>query len=355
MKKTILFLSLIVPLAYGNILHAKSEPFMLGQEAPAHIFVNNRILTKVNGKAISVVDIMKKMDLLFYKQFPQYTSSVQARFQFYQMTWQQVLEDLIDKELVLADATEKKLPITGGDVRQEMESLFGPNIIVNLDKVGLTYDEAWKMVREDIIIRRMIYMRANLKAFKLVTPQLVRDAYEGYAKEHILPQQWLYTVVTIRDSDSKRGAEVAQAAYHLLSEEKKPLSDLANTIKEMPNSDPATKVTVSEDYKHEEKELPPANKEILETLQANSFSQPIAQKSRTDKSTVFRIFYLKEKTAGGAVPFNEVEDRLRQELMDKAVDDATVAYLDKLRKHYHIKENHLKEILSEDFQPFVLR
>ena len=29
---------------------------------------------------------------------------------------------------------------------------FGPNIIANLDKIGLTYNEAWTMVRNDIIM-----------------------------------------------------------------------------------------------------------------------------------------------------------------------------------------------------------
>ena len=59
-----------------------ADSLLLGAEQPAHVIVHNRILAKVNGKAISVVDIMKKMDILFYREYPQYTSSSQARFQF---------------------------------------------------------------------------------------------------------------------------------------------------------------------------------------------------------------------------------------------------------------------------------
>src|SRR5262249_17801417 len=148
------------------------------QEDKAHIVVNNRILARINEKAISVVDLMKKLDVLFYREFPQYTSSKVARYQFYQANWKNVLQELIDKELILADAEENKLPISSGDVRQEMEQLFGPNIIANLDKVGLSFDDAWKIVQGDITIRRMMYMRVNAKAMRQVTPQDVWAAYE---------------------------------------------------------------------------------------------------------------------------------------------------------------------------------
>src|ERR1700730_13068687 len=82
------------------------DGILYGPEDNARIVVNNRILAKVNGKEISVFDVMKKMDMLFYRQFPEYTSSMQARFQFYQVSWKRVLQDLIDKELIMADAEE---------------------------------------------------------------------------------------------------------------------------------------------------------------------------------------------------------------------------------------------------------
>ena len=42
--------------------------FMFGQEPKLQI--NNRILANVNGKPISVIDAMKKMDVIFFRQFP---------------------------------------------------------------------------------------------------------------------------------------------------------------------------------------------------------------------------------------------------------------------------------------------
>lgn len=351
--KKFLICCLFLHLASSS-LHAKADSFFFGQEEKLHLVVNNRILAKVNGKAISVIDVMKKMDMLFYRQFPEYTSSVQARFQFYQVNWKHVLQELIDKELILADAEEVKLPISPGDVRQEMESLFGPNIITNLDKVGLTYDESLKMVQGDITIRRMVYLRANSKALKKVTPQVVRTAYEEFAKNNIRPEQWQYYVISVRDPDATSGAEIANRIYQLL-EEKTPPTELLAKLKTEMTLDKKTSVNVSEEFHHTEKELSEAYKEILTKLESGAHSRPIPQKSRTDKSTVFRIFFLKELKAGGPIPFSEVENELKDKLLDEASAKESEAYLKRLRLHFDVQDNHLKEMIEAEFQPFELR
>lgn len=335
--------------------HAKGDPFLFGQEQNLQIVVNNRILAKVNGKAISVVDVMKKMDILFYRQFPEYTSSVNARYQFYQANWKYILHELIDKELILADAEEVKLPVTGGDVRQEMETLFGPNIIVNLDKVGLSFDDAWKIVQGDITLRRMLFYRVNAKAIRNVTPQVIREAYESFAKDNIRPDTWTYQVISIRDRDPTKGAEAALAAHQLLTEDGVSLKDLPDRAKEMKSVGKKTVITVSNDLQHTDKEVSQTYKDILSPLKQGQYSQPTAHKSRTDKSTVFRIFYLKDVIPGGLIPFGEVENDLKNKLLDEAITNESKLYLDKLRQHFDVHESHFKEMYSDDFQPFMLK
>lgn len=328
---------------------AGTSPMMFGMENASHIFINNRVLAKANGKAISVYDVMKKMDMLFYKQYPEYTSSVMARFQFYQINWKSVLRELIDKELIIADAEEQKLPITNGDVRQEMETLFGPNIIFNLDKVGLTYQEAWQMVKDDLTIRRMIYIRSNAKAIKKITPLEVKKAYEKYAEKNRRPEQWEYQVVSIRDD--LNGLDVANHAHRLLVEEKVPLNDLVNKIRAEPQF-AETKITVTEQLQHGVSDLSPLYKEELSKLTPPSYSEPIAQKSRKDSSTVYRIFYLKDRVAEGVTPFKEMESKLRDELIQGAAGKETEAYFKRLRDHYHVQAD---ELISDEIQPFILR
>lgn len=351
-----LFMSILAVGAISTPLMISADPFLFNTDQEMQITVNNRILAKVNGKAISVMDLMKKMDMLFYRQFPQYMSSVQARYQFYQANWKHVLEELIDKELILADAQEAKLPISAGDVRQEMEVLFGPNIIANLDKTGLTFEEASKMVLADLTIRRMIYFRVQSKAINSVTPQVIRNYYETYAKENIRDNEWVYNVISIRHRDAKQAEEVAKHSHHLLSVDKIPLSELSNRLAELWTSPRrAPVVTISEEFHNKDKELSSAFKAILATLPINSYSQPSSQKSRADNSTVYRIFYLKTMIPGGTVPFNELETKIKDTLIDQAIGKESDAYLTKLRQHYDVQETQLKEILASDVPPFILK
>jgi SurA N-terminal domain len=347
-KVKVVFLSLMLTLS--SVLIAQ-ESFLYSPEDNMRVVVNNRILAKVNGKAISVFDVMKKMDMLFYRQFPEYISSNQARFQFYSMNWKRVLQDLIDKELIMADAEESKMKVSSGDVRQEMEHLFGPSIHANLDKAGIGFEEAYKMIHSDIVLKRMLYLRANLKALKQVTPQVMRNAYEEYAKTNIEPARWTYTLISIRDKDPTKGAEAAHQAHKLLTVDQLPLNELKKKMNHLASVSTSTNVNVAEEVSHEEKELSQLNKEILLKLTPGAFSDPIAQKSRQDGSTVFRIFFLKEHVPERVVSFDEVATKLKDTLLDEASSKETQLYLKKLHKHFDVQEN--LEV-DEDFKPFAL-
>lgn len=337
-------------------IQAETSTSLLGGFQDAKITVNNRILAKANGKAISVIDVMKKMDMLFFKQFPQFTSSPQARFQYYQAHWKRVLAEMIDKELIVADAEESKLQTSAGDIRQEMEALFGPNIIANLDKIGLTFEEAKEMVRADIIIRRMMFHRVQLKAINRATPQKIFEAYQEAAKTNIRDNNWVYNVITLRHSDPVKAAEAGHLAYTLLNDEKIALADLPEKMKDLLASSPKqATVAVSEEFHTNEKELSETYKKALEAMTPGSYSIPVSQKSRVDRSTVVRIFYFKEMVTGGPIPYREMEGKIKEKIIEDGIEKETVAYLTKLRQHFDVQEGQMKELLESDFQPFILK
>lgn len=350
-------LSALAILIFANTLpcEAKETP-LFDNPLDQHILVNNRVLVKVNDKAISVVDLMKKMDLQFYRQFPQYTSSPQARFQYYQAQWKHVLNEMIDKELILVDAEESKIEVSAGDVRQEMEEMFGPNIIANLDKAGLTFNEAYKMVKDDIILRRMLYFRIQLKAIQQTTPQRIRDYYNKITKDYVRDNEWVFSVVTIRHRDAAKAAEASNLVHRLLVEDKVPLTDLTAKLKELNMDSPKhPSVTISEEFHTNEKELSDVFKKILVTLTPDSYSLPLPQKSRSDNNSISRIFYLKAMNPGGPIPYHELEPRIKAKLIDDSITAETEAYFKKQRQHFDIQEAHLKDVLNSDFQPFILQ
>lgn len=346
MKKILLSLLLA-----SGTLAAQHAPIMFNQEEKAELVVNNRILAKVNGKPISVIDIMKKMDIIFLRRFPEYTRSKVARYQFYMANWKPILNELIEKELILADAQEKKIPVSSGDVRQEMESMFGPNIIANLDKVGMSFDEAWKIVQGDITIKRMIYIRVNSVAGKLVTPQKIRGGYEKIVKETILPERWKYQVISIRDENATQAAEAANLVHHLITEEQIPADKIKSKVAEYNHIGKETQINVSEVYDQNEKEVSEAYKGIFATLSTGEFTVPLVQKSR-DKSTVFRIFNMIEKDPGGEIPFTKLENEVRAQLHEEAVNNEADAYIKKLKLYYDVQEMHLD---ADNYTPFSLK
>lgn len=353
--KARIFFFIFLTLSMSSWNSAVADSLLMGSKEP-QVIVNNRILAKANGKPISVIDLMKKMDMLFYRQFPQFASSPAARYQFYLANWKSVLSEMIDKELIVADAEESKLEVSAGDVRQEMELLFGPNIIENLDKIGLSFDEAYEMVLADITIRRMMYFRVQAKALAQATPLKIREYYDQVAKNTIRDNEWVFRVVTIRHRDPTKAADMANRVQALLQEDKVPFDDIQAKLKENgSDSKRQPTVNISEEYHTKEKELSEAYKTTLSALTPDSYSMPISQKSRADNSAVIRIFYLKEVIPGGAIPFKELEAKIKDKLVSEAADQESKAYLGRLRQHFHTQEDFLPELISTDFQPFMLK
>lgn len=356
MKNKIFICLLTLLMGSCSLAALKNEPLFGPDRTEPKIFVNNRVLAKINDKPITTYDLMKKMDLTFYRQYPQYTNSVPARAQYYDMSWKYVLEDLVDKELILADAQESKVEVTSGDVRQEMEVSFGPNIIANLDKIGMSFDEAAKIVQEEIIMKRMVSGRVHSKALRQVTPVKVRHAYEVYIEDPANARltQWVYRVVTVKDRNLEKTEETAKAAHQLLLGGT-PLDELLAKMKELKLIGRKSKVTVSNEIKNNEQELSKIYSEALAPLEIGMYSQPFSNKSRTNNSTVFRILYLQEKTPGGLPSYKELETTLKNKLLDEAVDRETTLYMSKLREHYHIRQEDLDALLPADYQPFILK
>ncbi len=322
----------------------------------AYITVNNRILAKVNGNPISVIDVMKKMDLVFHQQFPSLTDSELARFQFYTTNWTYFLKDMIDNELILADAQAKKIPITPADVREEMEALFGPNVVLTIDKMGLSYEDVWKMLEKDISVRRMFYFMVRTKAMDKVHPKDMRLAYEDFTKKHQKPNEWFYHVISIRGTDSDKNADIAQAAYELLKNETDiDFKILTFRLNEIDTFDDLVNISISEEFHRTDNTIAKSHKEVLSDLQTGQFGKPIQQISRADNTTVYRIFYLNQHLQSTPVTFNEIEEQLKEELLARALSEESDIYLNKLRHRFGFDDNSLKDTIPENFQPFTMQ
>ena len=310
------------------------------------IAIHNTILAKVNGTTISMLDVKKKMDFVFHQHYPHLANSAQAHYQFYEGSWRPLLMEMIDQQLMLADAEDKEVKLTDGEIREAIESRFGPNIMLTLDTIGLTYDEAWKMTREELLVQRMSWWFIHSKATSQVTPQDIRQAFRLHLKENPAYQEWKYRVISIRGENPQQTAETAFSFLLAANESPETLVDALQKI------DPS--IQVSNEYLSTDKQISDAHKTALQPLSAGQYSPPTTQKSRAEGATVARIFYLYEKTDYPAPQFEDIAHRLRNELIQKAVVKESSVYMDKLRKHYGFDMAHIKENVPDDLHPFSL-
>lgn len=337
------------------MVYAAALPDLFGQSetAPKRIIVNNRVLAKINGKPISVLDVMKKMDLIFYREHPDLEESLVARYQFYMINWKTVLSDMIDGELILANAAEVKVTVSEGDVRQELEELFGPNVVLTIDKMGLTYEEAVKLVQNELTIKRMTSYMVHSKSLNRIGPEKIREVYENYAKEHPREASWDYQLVSIRGPNQLRNLALAEAAYQMLVKDKISLCNLVDALENSGLADPSTSIAVSDDLQRTDTTISDEHKQILSTLAPGRYSKPLTQTSRVDKTTVYRIFFLKSHTAAGKVPYAEVEAKIKAQLEDKIYEEESITYRQKLRSRFGVCDD-LDAMLPKGFQPFIL-
>lgn len=331
------------------------EALGIPSEDSLELTFQNRVLAKIGSKAITVLDVMKKMDMIFFREFPQYAKSSTARFQFYDMNWRAILGEMIDNQLVLSDAEELKMPISRGDVRQEIEQIFGPNIIQNLDQAGLTLEEAMQMIKDSILIRRMTFFKVNMMAQKKVTPQKIKSAYDEYLKNFEPKNEWTYQVLSIRDPNPETNEKLANEVSLLLKEKKVPIDKISEKKSEIPSWNSFSSISLSEEYKHIESEVSPQYLEVLQELKIGAISSPIKQKNRKDNATFFRIFYLKGKKMDHPLPFKEKIKDLESDLLERAYLEEHDHYFQSLRDKYHLNKENLEKEIPSDFRPFSIQ
>jgi hypothetical protein len=312
------------------------------------IAVQNTILAKVNGTTISMIDVKKKMDLFFHQNYPHLANNTQARFQFYDTSWRKMLSEMIDHELILADAADKEVKVTDGEIREEIESRFGPNVMSTLDQVGLTYDEAWKLTKNDMVVQRMNWWFIHSKALAKVTPQEIKQGFRKHLETHPAFTEWKYRVLTIRDCGNTSIPEALHAAIANM-----PIDKVEAYLQEFGAKNSCV-VSLSNEYTAKETELADSHRSALSPLAPRQYSSPGLAVTK-DKSQVYRIFYLSEKLDHPAAAFEEMAPMIKNELLQKAVVETSQTYLGKLRKHYRFEENNLRETLPADLHPFSLQ
>ncbi len=349
MRRSFLFLFCLTTL----IALAEETPYSLAPGMDGHVLIHNRILAKVHGKTISVMDLVKKMDVFLSENYPQIATSPPARFQFYTTQWKKILSEMVDAELMIADAEKIELKVTDAEVRERLYERFGPNVMKNLDKLSMTYDEARKMVWTDMVAQRMTWHRINSKALQRINPIDVREAYQGFVSKNPPGEEWKYEVLSIRGKDKELSSKAASSAANLIAQTQAGLKGAADKIKDLAQNPSDLVISVSEVLTASDREISLAHKAALTTLKPGEYSQPISQINRFNNEVVDRIFHLIDHTKKDTPAFTSMAEQLREELLQKEAGAIREEYSKKIRRHFGYDEKHMVEAIPENFEPFT--
>jgi hypothetical protein len=307
------------------------------------IAIDNRVLATVRGQIITVVDIMKKLDMLFYQQFPQYRGSTEAKFEFYKTNWRRVFEDLVDRQLVLAWAEDREYHVSNGELREELEQMFGPNVMMNLYEAGLSVHEVQEMMRADILMRRVIGFYVRMPVMSAITPEVIRVEYERQCEEAKKRTVWAWKSVTIRVKEGDCSKEIAE----------KIAEELQKTPPEQIKVSKEIEVLSSQTFHSKNDELAPSLQELFQRLPEGVYSEPVEFVSRSSSAKSWRCYFLEKKEHDTLPPFSELEELLREHLAAPEIEEKSSEFFADLRKQYHVQQS-----LSSDtfvtFEPFAL-
>lgn len=344
------FLYILTPLLLITSF-VKANDFMRPFGNSAKITVKNTILAKVEDMPISAYDVMKKLDIVYNRSFPDQIDATTSRYQFYISGWPQILDEIINNKLILLDANKKELKLQDAEVREEMEARYGPNILLKLQTLNLTYDETLKNTKEEMVIQRMMYYFIKSKADQKLTPSAIRNAYRLYCNENPSQDIYSYHVVSIRSKDENISKNASQSVLNILKEKNADPKDLENTLKDLEKDYKGCNISVSQLYKQSSKDLALSHQKTLSNLEKNTFSNIISQTSRLNNQRVNRIFYLKDLEKIDLKTFDEMSKQLKDDLLQSFLIAESESYFSKLKTQYHVEKN---QYISKDFMPFTL-
>ena len=321
------------------------------------VIVNNRPLAKINGKVFSALDVQKQMDRYLQHAHPQIFEEPESVFQFYSHSWKSVLQELVDNELMLMEAKELSYKLDKVMVEEELVNRFGSNYDDQIEKNGLTKDEATKIVENDLICKSMMWYRVWQKSMNLVTPQVVQDHYANTIQNKPSKDEWTYQMCTVRGNDAQAAEKIAKDVYKMFNTDSDTNlgSSLADAVKAIAALTPNdVSVKVSDEIRLTSKELSTENLSILEGLKPMEVSNPVMQKSRYDDQTVMRLFHLKEHLVTTPPSYDEISNEIRDALVGKEGEKVRDAYLNKLRKRFCYEDLIIEKMYDSQTQIFAL-
>lgn len=319
------FLTRVFLLFFVSLVHS-----VYPSDKPTEIQADRRMLVRVRNSTLTSTDVMKKMDLIFYQQFPHLRSMPKERLKFYEANWRHVLQDLVDRKLIMIFAEENHFEVSHGDIREEMEALFGPNVLLALYDAKVPFEDAYEMVKQEIMMRRLVSFYVKGAVLASLTPQKVKERYLEKLEKSSPQEKIVWHILSLK-------APAEMDAKALMEGIVSSLNTSASTFEKEKEMVPANcELTLSPLFVTESAQVSPALKPILDTLEANRWSAPLPAKETKNGMVKWNAYLVKERKKGEKVPFSSVEEAIREEMSGPLLEEKRIAFMADLAQKYDV-------------------
>ncbi|MDA9951577.1 peptidylprolyl isomerase [Oligoflexaceae bacterium] len=313
-------------LKYTLLLIAAFSPIPLKAE-PVLV---DRLVAVVNGEVILQSDVQKKIDGKLPIDVSSYPASKERPL------FEQSLQDSINFLLIEQEADKMNIEFDDNDVEGEIKKTFASrgldfgNLMEDLRKRGVSYEQYKKMYRKSMVLRRF-QQAAIMPLIKLTD----KDLETYYMKK--TGQQSSNLKVTLKQIMIAVGpttnSEVAEGKKKLANKVYRDLQgglDFSEAVK-IYSDDSSGRDSGGDMGTVRLNDLNLNIRKAVESLQEGQFSRPV------QTANGYHIFKLEKKQFTGSSDFEKIKPRLEHEMRVFEIDKQTQKWLAERRQRSELK------------------
>lgn len=299
----------------------------------------SRVMATVDGKAITSAQLEEEVSQA-RKMLEQQGMTFQGAMakEMLEMLRQQVLEQMIDEELLLREASRLGVEPTDKQVEEEIQNFrqqFGSEADYRkfLAANGFSEPKLKDYVKKNLAIGAV--QKEAWKNVKEVTEKQARDFYEKNKDQFSTPEKYQIRQVLfpVAGGDQKASVEAKAAALNLLNRVKQ-----GGEFPPLAENNPGGSGPASEIYVFSPGEADPElEKAVLSLKPGQIFPEPV----RTTFG--YHVVRLEEIVPAQTTPFEEAKSQIVVYLGEQARQNAFTEYLEGLRAKATIVNNLTKE------------
>lgn len=310
----------------GLTIYAADLPYKL---KPNNQLEVNSVLASVNGEPISLWDVLPATRQQEYQAYAAYSGN--RLYEAIRQIRQKMVDNLIDRKLILADYRNMTFKISDQDIETELDNIaeqMGYNsrneFISNARKNGGSLEEIRKNVTDELIVQLMIFHKTQMA--ENVTPKEIYEYYQAHSEEFTKPETIELGLLLLTPERSDLETVIAKISQEL-DKDPESFTALTKQYSSGPEADNGGNLGLIE----RNRLRPEFAKAISSSEQKGQVYGPI----RTEDGIFFlKILNLNPAESGKLQQLMpEIRNRLEQEKRDKVKEE----YIKQLRRNAIIR------------------